>query len=51
MSSQVRLLDPTDEALNKLVKLRKEKSPHLVPNKQGVVAELIMTALKREVKK
>lgn len=51
MSSQVRLLDSTDKALNDLVKIRKEKTPHLVPNKQGVVAELIMTELKKELKK
>jgi len=51
MSSQVRLLTTTDEALNKLVEIRRNKQPHLVPSKQGIVAELIMTALKKESKK
>jgi len=51
MSKQVRLLEVTDNALNELVSLRKAKAPHLLPKKQDIVAELIMAALKKELKK
>jgi len=51
MTKQVKLLEVTNNALDELVMLRKEKTPHLVPKKQDIVAELIIAALKKESKK
>lgn len=51
MTKQVKLLEATSSALDELVRLRKEKTPHLVPKKQDIVAELIMAGLKKESKK
>ena len=47
---QVRLLETTDNLLNKLVRDRQEKNPYQTITKQGVVADLIKNAANKELK-
>lgn len=41
MAKQVPLTDYTNEELESIVEIYKQKTPHITPTKKGVIAELV----------